>query len=140
MAGCRFEGKDYSEGSVICSDGQRLKCRGGEWSEIGPCNLNLDQIPLIEEKERKEFGGDALNTTPQSSAMSTVYISAHTMRKDNRFCYFRGAATPGHMCSNYDLVKSYIIPIGDLVSIGKPEQCNPQFGWYYQEVQFRHPI
>jgi hypothetical protein len=38
MAGenvCYFDGQEYSEGSLVCSNGRELKCRDGEWHETG---------------------------------------------------------------------------------------------------------
>lgn len=33
--GCQNDGKDYSEGALICSNGRELKCSGTEWQETG---------------------------------------------------------------------------------------------------------
>ena len=35
MNGCKFDGREYSEGSIICCNDKELKCSGGEWVETG---------------------------------------------------------------------------------------------------------
>lgn len=32
---CTYNGKNYSEGSLVCANGRELKCSGSEWRETG---------------------------------------------------------------------------------------------------------
>jgi hypothetical protein len=35
MPGCKHNGVEYSEGSLLCMNGREVKCSGGSWSETG---------------------------------------------------------------------------------------------------------
>lgn len=45
---CKFNGQDFSDGSIICSGGKELKCYSGTWSETGnTCTARTDEETAI---------------------------------------------------------------------------------------------
>jgi hypothetical protein len=45
---CSFGGANYSEGSLICSNGRELKCSGGAWQETGYACTLLSEVNATE--------------------------------------------------------------------------------------------
>lgn len=40
---CIYNGKEYSEGSIICIQGQQAECRNGKWEPLGiACENNAN--------------------------------------------------------------------------------------------------
>lgn len=53
---CLFDGEEYSDGALICSNGRELKCSGNSWQETGyTCQLTTENDPkrykVIDENE-----------------------------------------------------------------------------------------
>lgn len=142
MSGCKFGGKDYSEGSLICLNGRELKCSGGEWKETGyrcnaGCAAESDQIP---ENANIPFDEKVVATPPHIAREFTVYAEFFSIWKDGIYLYFKGAPTVGHVCSNSPLVRDYKVPLPDVLEIGPQVQCPGAGarGWY-RKIRFEWP-
>lgn len=64
MANCVSGGVEYSEGSLICSNGRELKCIGGAWQETGYSCSSKNDDPM----HYTRFAADGLSSTEVSAA------------------------------------------------------------------------
>ena len=72
MTSCTFNGVEYSQGAVICSNGKELKCYGGVWSETGnTCTTTSDS----EVAEFSGTGGEVTATVAAGSMAVAVPLS-----------------------------------------------------------------
>jgi hypothetical protein len=139
MSGCTYDGKEYSEGAILCIAGRTLECRGDAWMDIGPCSQQLDEIPLISDEEAAKSVSDSSKRPPQTFAEYTVFAEFFSIRRDTRYLYFRAAPTPGHLCANSEWVRDYRVPLGDVLSIGQRTACVQPPTTGYRQIRFMWP-
>ena len=67
---CTFDGRPYSEGSLICSNGKELRCSGSQWSETGyTCfSESLDKYTRIDPSGTILSDSDFVSKNSQDSA------------------------------------------------------------------------
>lgn len=56
---CKYAGKEYSEGSLICKNGREMKCRGGDWEETGYACNKSDGEEISETQQRDSLRPDS---------------------------------------------------------------------------------
>lgn len=69
--GCTYDGKEYSEGAVVCQAGERYKCLSGSWHRFGGSCSSTNGTQLL------WFEGDAsppeeITTTSQEQQANQV--------------------------------------------------------------------
>jgi hypothetical protein len=142
MPGCKYDGKEYSEGSVICVNRRELKCRGNEWQDIGECNHEtspMNDIPTVPDDDKEILALDPriLEKPPQGVSTYTVYADHFSIRQTRDFYFFKAAPTIGHFCSN-SMVREYRVPRLD-VQIEPERRSCPRTARLYRVITFSWP-
>mgnify|MGYP003374711233 CR=1 FL=1 len=136
---CIYNGKQYSEGSLLCVNGRELKCRGDAWEETGfECNPKSDrseEFPQISEEEKSDYESiDSENHGVRG--WNKVFADHWSVRQDSSFYYFKAAPTMSHVCAN-SLIQNYKVPKLD-VNFGPATMCPPG-GTFYRETEYFWP-
>lgn len=138
MSGCKYGGIEYSEGSIICARGRKLKCRGDEWQDVGDCEqgtslFDFDDVPI------DESAGPASNPQAQKGLVPLfeyrMYARSNSIVRRGNTLRFVGGGTPGGLCSSTD-VSDVSVLLENVTYRGDKIRCQSNVTIYYEEIRF----
>lgn len=141
---CLYGGKEYTHGSEICQSGSVKRCIDGDWLDTARACTNdstpavkLEDFRIIDDTQAASLEPAEDQSPPKVARTIIAYAEFWSIQQSSAYLFFRGAATPGRVCSNE--TQNYKVPLEDVSCIGRKIQCRTNPTTYYAEITYVWP-